>query len=175
VSAPASAPDADEEEPLSVTCGVIAYALAITWLALCGASVAAAVDEIRTPAVDVHARCEFVHRTPCLSATPARSMGAGDFLTDAGRVSVADANSVPTGRRVDLEYWAGNLVSVYDSASGSRSRTDAWEQGWRSHGGGPIGTLVVASLFAALPLWGVVYATFAVLRLGVRRLRRAEP
>lgn len=167
--ADATTPTPDDEEPVSITCGVIVYAGFLVWLALCAGGMWAAIDEGRAPAVDVTARCERRATVPCLSSVQARANSAAGFLTDSGVVVAELSRPVPAARRVALEYWAGDLVSVYDPAARMRYRTGEWEQGWRS--GGPIALLVVLALLAALPLWVVVFVTFDVLRLGVRRLR----
>lgn len=176
MSSPAAKPTPDEEEPLSITCGVLVYAGALVWLALCAGGVLSAFDMARTPAVDVAARCELGAPAPCLSSVQARAAhGGAGFFTEGGVVIAELVRPVPAERRVVLEYWAGELVSVYDPAARMRYRTSDWEQGWRSDDYGPIVLLLVSALFAALPLWGVACATFLVLRLGVRRLRRTSP
>lgn len=172
MSSPAATPTPDEDERVSIGCGVLAYAAAVVWLTLCAAGVRTAIEEIRTPAVDVRALCERVTSSPCLSTVPARSDGVGGFRTEDGIVMASLGRTVPAGRRVELEYWAGDFVSVYDLRNRARYRTNEWNQGWGSQGNNPIALLVVSALFAALPLWGVVYASFAVLRLAGRRLQR---
>ena len=161
--------------------GVIAFAVAVyavlgLWIAGGVLLAREAFHRGNSPPVDLEARCDGPNR-PCLDVTPARVRGAEDgsiaFDTEAGvaYATLLDSDRLVPSRRVTLELWDGDVVSVVDLPTGRRYRTDQWAQGWSSNNDEPIALLAFALLMLALPFASLCLAVTTLVKSANRRLR----